>query len=321
MAERSLGRSLKRVSLVGITLVVVIATTGYLLFNWMRPLTTEKAVELFHARNDGVTSGSYEVDLTEASGPRTKRLLSERAGDKFGDRDLAFPRGSDRGTDLSPSGTHQVAASGSTTSFDVMPAEGVYMFEGNGIEDINGIKRDFPSESHRIITHEDRDTWQEHHVFGEDRESWTRITTGDAGRFVHSQRHLIGIAGQIVRDTNAPFHPPLHAVRFPLRSDGGWSGRFEGRSEPDGDDYTGRYRVHVLGKERWVVGSTAVRVFGYEMDAEFEGELEATVTVRYWFAPSHGITVHEYYSIDAKVKGLDYHAEWDVRLLSLVPRT
>lgn len=297
--------------------LVVIGIAGFALFRVRTPVTLDDAVDRFRAGNDSLTSGSYEVDPPKPQeGARSQALARGENAARANASHRAGAQPLARTADVAAATTDA-----QTSSFDVMPAEGVYRFEGSGEENINGISRPLDTESHRIVTHEDHDTWVEHHIFQEERQSWTRITTGATGRLVHSQRNLIGIAGQTVRDTDVPFDPPVQAVLFPHRVGHTWSDRFEGRSEPDGDDYSGTYRVQALGDEVWRVGNRPVRVFGYQMDVEFEGELEADVTVKYWFAPLHGVTVKEHYSIDATVEGLDYHAEWDVRLLSIAPHS
>lgn len=320
------GRRARRVLL--ISLSVLLALGGYLYYSFrnMTPVTTEEAIERFDELNDGVTSEAYEV---EPASRREKKRADGKSRTEAGRRK---DKRSEAGTIAGP-GAESAATNpesddeiGPVTahSYDVVPAEGVYRYIGKGEEEFNGWRRPFPSnETHRLVVHEGKDSWTEHHIFSKQRESWTRHTTYPKRRVVHSQRNLIEIGpracGPCTRDTLVPFNPPIVTTLFPGRVGARWTGEFEGRTDPEDEDYTATYTNRVVSDEIWNVGGQSVRVVGHDLDIEFEGELSAQVTVDYWYAPSLGITVREDYTMDATASGLRYEAEWTVRLLSLFP--
>lgn len=299
-----------------VILLIVLVAAGWAVWRQQTPVSVAQAVEHFRAANDDIASGRYEVEPNRSRpGP----------GGGPGQRDIAKKPGAarvpQRGTlETQPGGS--VVAAAVTRHFDVMPAEGVYRYEGSGMESLQGLERNFPTDTERIIWHEDRDTWTEHHIFSEERESWTLLTTSESGRLAHHQRNdiKIGTGPSIDESRTISFTPPLQATLFPPTVGATWDGEFSGTTEKD-ESYTGTYRVRMIEDDTWTIGGVRSRVLGYDMDVEFEGEVAGTVRVKYWFAPRHGLTVRENYSADAKVGPLSYHGEWFVRLKSLSPVT
>jgi len=317
MRTGSVRRAVTRLLIIGAGAVLVLGATSYAIFRIQTPISLDTALERFHAGNDGVISERHSVDSRNVSKRRTTPTPGQSSRRSTGQ---GLAEGIRIGGAQGSQGSGISAERSLPVRFDVIPSEGVYTFDGSGEESFNGIRREFPPTSYRTITHQDPASWEEHHYFSEQRESWTRITVSTLGRVVHNQRNKI-VIGPYPRDTDVPFRPPVRSAKFPPRSGQTWSGSFEGRTEPDGEDYMGTYEALSLGEEKWTVGSMGVRVVGFRLDFVFVGELNAEVTVEYWFAPGHGMTVHEDYSIDAKVGPLNYHGEWDVKLRSLVPST
>lgn len=320
--QGSVSRAVRRILTALLTIVLIAGAVGYALFQIQTPVSLDQAVERFRAGNDDTTAGTRSV------GSRDKKKAGDRKETKRSKKGRSMDRRAVNASTSSqpsarvraPDGTVVAASDKQTVPFGVMPAEGVYSYRGTGEESFNGVGRNFPTQvTSRSITHLDRDTWKEHHIFSEERASWTKITAGPEGRVVSHQRNLIAIGPVYRRDTTVPFHPPLHAVRYPPRVGETWSGGFEGRTRPEDEDYTGTYAVRMVGDEVWRVGGEPVRVLGYEMDVEFVGELSGHVTVKYWFSPFLGMTVHEDYRVDADVSGLRYRAHWNVKLASLQP--
>lgn len=293
----------------------LLAIGGFFMFRHQTPVTIEQAVERFRAGNDGTTSGRYEVHR------RRTRVPGRDSGA------IKVTRRESAGTRTIQGGSNRqgpaVVASPRSPHFDVMPAEGVYLYEGSGREGVDPYSRSFDPNTERIITHDDRDTWTEHHLFSQQRASWTKITTSETGRIVHGQRNdiTIGPDDAIDETRHFPFNPALQATVFPPPSTGTqWQGRFTGQTQK-GESYTGSYEVRALEDGHWAIGGIQTRVLGYRMDVEFEGDVEGTVRVSYWFAPAYGVTVREDYRIDARVGIFDYWGEWFVTLRSLTPRT
>ena len=322
--QGSITRAVKRIFTALVAVVLLVGAVGYALFRIQTPVSLDQAVDEFRAGNDDTTAGTLTVGshADQGAGHRkeTKRAKKGRPVDRRAVNAAASSPASTRVR--APDGTVIAASDRQTVPFGVMPAEGVYSYRGTGEESFNSVGRNFPTEvTSRSITHLDRDTWKEHHIFSEERASWTKITAGPEGRFVSHQRNLIAIGPIYKRDTTVPIQPPLHAVRYPPRVGERWSGEFEGRTRPEGEDYTGTYTVRMVGDEIWRVGDESVRVLGYETEVEFVGELSGHVTVKYWFSPFLGMTVHEDYRIDANASGLRYKAHWNVKLTSLHPAT
>lgn len=299
-----------------ILVVVVVGVGGWFLFRHQKPVTTKQAIELFRAGNDTTTSGRYEVGREPRQKPAgLKKETAARGAGSHPVRSSTRKRSSS--TDAA------VITATRSPHFDIMPAEGVYLYRGTGREGIGPWNRPLDRDSERIITHHDRDTWTEQHIFSEQRASWTKITIGETGRIVHGQRNdiRIGPNDAINESRQFPFNPPLQATMFPPPSvDETWGGRFSGRTQRN-ETYTGTYTVRSVEDDVWTIGGTSTRVLGYVMDVELEGDVEGTVKVNYWFSPAYGLTVREDYRIDAKVGHLPpYFGEWSVRLLSLDPR-
>lgn len=314
--NRSVDHLLKRVVGISLAVVVVAVFTGYAVFRHQTPVTREDAVNRFRAHNDATTSGRYEVDPS-----RDRRRTRKGRGVR---RDLvAAVRSGNSSSSASKDAASDDTATTAvemTDQFDVMPAEGVYTYVGRGQESIHPVPpRAFPRVTQRIITHHDHNTWVEHHIFSEERASWTQISTSETGRLAHNQRNYIRI-GPYDEDKMFPFEPPIRGVIFPHFVGQSWEGRFKGQTN-DGEDYTGRYTVRAVDDSTWNVGGVDARVLGLEFSAEMEGEFNGTVTIKFWFAPRYGLTVREEYYADAKVGALTYWGEWFVELRSLKPRT
>lgn len=314
--NRAAGRWLKLAAGVTLSLILLAALVGYAIFRKQTPVSLEEAIDRFRAGNDRSTSDAYKVSSSRKQDkgkpkPSSARMrirndpstepLKESLGDAVGDATGA-------------------AIDRDRSRFNVMPAEGVYTYVGRGEESIDPVPaRHFPRVTQRIITHEDQDTWVEHHIFSEERASWSRHSTSQTRRVIHHQRNFIKI-GPHDEDKTVPFHPPIQTAGFPYRPRERWEGRFTGQTN-DGEHYTGTYAVEAVEDEKWDIGGTKTRVLGFEFFAEFVGEFNGTVKVNYWYAPRYGVTVREEYYADAQVGPLRYWGEWFVRLRSLHPAT
>ena len=315
-SDRASRRILKHV--IGMILVVVIAAgAGYAVFRHQTPVSLRDAVDRFRSGNDARTSDRYEVHPSADRSRGDVRTRRSRFGSVEGERN-----GNRGGSNRSEAVADIVAAAGArlVEHFDVMPAEGVYTYVGRGRESVDPVPpREFPRVTQRIITHEDHDTWVEHHIFSEERASWTRHTVSETFRLVHGQRNYIKM-GPYDEDKTFPFNPPIQTAVFPTHVGASWSDRSTGRTN-DGEDYTATWTVKAVENSKWDIDGVRTRVLGFEFFVKLEGEFNGTVSVKYWYAPRYGLTVREEYYADAQVGPLKYWGEWFVRLRSLTPTT
>lgn len=192
------------------------------------------------------------------------------------------------------------------------PPEGIYLYDTEGGEQLQGLRvRPFPPVTRRYIYHRDpANEWGDHHIFLEERKSWSEYRFGSQGRLTLSSRQLVAFGPQ-KEDRTITFDPPALTSPAPWRPGQTWQGSYSGKVY---GDYQGRSEA----KQMRLEGKT------YEMWADFlkvtmHGEVEGEVDVERWVSPETGITFFEHYVASAKVGAFIYSAEWTVRLRSVTP--
>jgi hypothetical protein len=196
------------------------------------------------------------------------------------------------------------------------PAEGTYEYDTDGFETITGgYRRTFPKISYRNVVYQGSTSWQEHHIFMEERHFWNDLSFDGNSRLIHSTRQLAWWGNSGIKiDRTIIFDPPLRGTLLPWREGRRWQGRFEG-------DTYGTYTAFTRQHGRMPVGPEHVEYWFDELNITLHGDVEGTVLVRRWISPRDGVVLREYYDADAKVGPLTYRAAWTVSLLSLTPST
>lgn len=307
-------------TLVAVFVVVLAggAVAGYRWTTRSTPVTLEEAVEKFRAAAEAGTTGTAaDGEPTPLNAKAVTRELNEvnrKFRDASGRRWGQAARGVARTTERVKQSSESAPLH--DTNVMAMPLEGVYTYATSGWEGFLEWKRDFPKESRRVVTYEDDNSWNEHHMFSDERQTWSGFTMTSANRLVPYQRNLIKI-GPYTKDEKVVFEPPAVTAVFPLRVGRQWTGEFTG--EVSDGEYSGEYRGRILARKRMTVGGTPVLVWGVNMHFVFRGALDGTVEFDRWISAAYGLNVHENYTADVKIGPLMYHGEWSMRLNSLIP--
>ncbi len=193
------------------------------------------------------------------------------------------------------------------------PAEGVYAWSVEGYEEAPGVRRDLPTRSHRIITHDGKDRWIEHHVFSEQREEWFDLVIARQGVSTAAVRNKVQI-GPLNVDETVVFDPPVLVGRFPFEVGATWEGQWSGTTR-------GHYTARTFDHTSLVIGGKRVEVWATEVVMEMQGDVNGTATTRSWVSPKHRLVVKQYQDTRVENGPGTYHHEWTGQLLSLDPRT
>jgi len=204
-------------------------------------------------------------------------------------------------------------AAGTPSSSIQPPQPGVYSFQTQGYEDIEGLRRDLPSESQRIVTRDDATTWTYHHIFSDQKEEWYRVTLSDRGIYLLSLRSRVSF-GPFNDDTAIRFNPPLLFVKLPFKLGQQWQGTWSGNT-------SGTYTGHILDQTTIQVGSEDVEAWECEIQAHLQGDIQGQSTIRIWLSPKYGLSVKEYFD-EMEQKGFEsYHSQGTMAVASVHPRT
>ncbi|MGH2808166.1 MAG: hypothetical protein ACRDKT_12935 [Actinomycetota bacterium] len=308
-----------------LVMVLIVGAGGYKLLTTATPVTRESALERFRAeiseRGDG-------------SGDKRARGATQR-GTVHSDRSRSEARSNDdRGSVASSGGdaaeseevvaaapAEQNSSSGRSKSEPARPEagftpgrpeEGVYSWATEGYESFNGSRRQFPSETQRIVTHEGADGYVNHHYFSEERQSWSGVVVDERGYLISWQRNKI-VFGPVTRDQTIRFDPPLRVGLYPAQVGDSWEGSWDGPTYGD-------YSMRVFDHTTMTIGGTEVEVWALEMHMTLHGETEGRVLGRFWVNTERHLVVREYYRQDVESGPGSYRAEWDQTLKSLEPR-
>lgn len=217
-----------------------------------------------------------------------------------------------RQRDRSP--TTSAPARGPTPALPVgRPREGVYSWAVEGYEQVPGVRRDLPERSHRVVTHQGRSEWTEHHIFSEQREQWFKLVVSREGVATTAVRNRVEM-GPVEVDRTVVFNLPAFVARFPFELGATWEGSWSGKTS---GEYTGRTFEH----RTLTIGGERVEVWATEVVMDMTGEVEGRVITRSWVAPKHRLVVKQYQWTEVESGPGEYRSEWTGKLLSLHPRT
>lgn len=213
-----------------------------------------------------------------------------------------------------------VATTSASTIPTKVPEEGTYAYSGGGRERFAFYERGMPKESFRTIVHQGHRRWSEHHLFSDQRESWTYYSLSPEARLTYSQRNKV-VFSKIERDVTLTFSRPLRSSIFPWVAGRTWSGEIHGRASGDesGEVY-GQYAASTIEHSTLTIEGRAVETWVGHARLELHGAIEGEVDVTRWLMPSTGLTVREEYDADLELaSGVTYMAQWHVQLASLQP--
>ncbi|MDP9067458.1 MAG: hypothetical protein M3N53_03780 [Actinomycetota bacterium] len=193
------------------------------------------------------------------------------------------------------------------------PDEGVYAWEVDGYEQAPGVRRDLPSRSHRVITHEGDTAWTEHHIFSEEKEQWLNLNVQSEGVTVTAVRNRV-VMGPVTVDKTVTYNPPAFVARFPAKVGRTWEGSWSGRT-------SGEYTARTFDHTTLVIDGQEVEVWASEIIMNMRGEVEGQAITRSWYAPEHRLVVKQYQKADLKTGPGAYRSEWTGQVLSLDPQT
>ncbi len=192
------------------------------------------------------------------------------------------------------------------------PKEGVYSWEIDGYERGPGVERRLPKRSHRIIQHEGKNKWVEHHIYSEQKEQWFHLGMSQQGVAVSEVRNRVEM-GPVEVDRTVMFDPPAFVSTFPFQVNQTWDGTWEGKTR---GSYSGKTIDHGF----LTIGGERVEVWVTEVHMEMSGEVEGTVITRSWVAPDYNIVVRQYQESNVESGPGSYYSEWEGQMLSLHPQ-
>ena len=318
----------KALSIVTVTAVIVSAV-GFFGYRWLTsvtPVTRAQALEMFEQESRAAEAdGGSRVPTERGAGSDRSEPQAKNDAGRGPSTNQPSSSGSGGGGS-SPKNDQTVAAAGTSSSeasaqkrparasqgFPTTPAEGVYSWDTKGWEEAAGIRRDFPSESQRIITASNGSSWKQHHYFSEEREIWSDFVISERGAHMAKQRNRAKF-GPVTNDSTIDFSPPmLVGLRSPAVGKS-WGGKWQGRT-------SGSYTARIFDHGTMNIGGESLEVWGYELRLTMRGELDGTVFARVMYAPEHALTVQEHYTQDIQSERGRYRADWTVTLKSTTPQ-
>lgn len=192
------------------------------------------------------------------------------------------------------------------------PEAGAYQWRTEGFEEVPGLRREMPPESHALVTHKGSDRWVEHHIYSEERERWLELIGSTAGVSIASIRNRVAIGPFTFDNTVAPEPPPL-VHRFPYVLGDAWAGGWSGKT-------SGTYQARMIEHTTMRIGEETVEVCATEVEMHMEGEVEGDVTIRTWATPRYRIVVREHQIAIIRNGPATYRSDWVSTLLSLRPQ-
>lgn len=265
---------------------------GLLGYRWLvtsTPQTTDQVVARFRVYEEAA-AGEASVGF-----PRAVRTLSPTA---------------------EPGSSDPVPIPGATVLSDRLrrrPEPGVYSWDTEGYEEVTpGVRRAFPSLSHRIITRDQGPTWTMHHIYSEEHQEW--VTAGPCwmDQCLIVNRRLRIILGPLTWDRETDYEPALHLLRAPQEVGARWVGSWANGAGV----YSGRIFEHTEVN----VGGEPVEVWGVEFRAQVTGRERGKMIIRFWWSPEHIMSVREEGETTIRQGAGSYRSEWKISLRSLRPR-
>jgi hypothetical protein len=308
------------------TLVLSLGVGGGSIYASMQKstaVTTQSAIAEFRAGSSGDAeqSSRARADTKERSGAdraaRRERGANRRsdagavaAGSATGTANESTTSSDSSGAEAAT--TQQRARASATTGQIGPPEEGVYTWEMDGVERGPGVERRLPKRSHRIITHEGGNNWEEHHIFSEQKEQWLHLGMSRDGVAVSAVRNRV-VMGPVEVDRTVTYDPPAFVSRFPFGVGQTWKGSWEGKTR-------GHYRGKTLDHTTLTIGGEEVEVWVTEVVMEMTGEVEGTAVTRSWVADDYNMVVRQYQETDLKAGPSSYYSQWEGQVLSLQPQ-
>lgn len=312
----------------GIAFVVVVALSigGSLTYASMKKSTAvsaEDALAEFAAATETDDEAAKEQSSEADATARKQRSQkgARRGGQSNKERTVAAPSTSEAGSPRRPSkagGAPETAAAPNdrpkpaARSERAPPEDGVYAWSIDGYEQAPGIRRDLPSRSHRVITHDGENAWTEHHIFSEQREQWMNVAVSPEGVMARSVRNRVEM-GPVVVDNTIIFNPVMFVARYPSKVGQTWRGSWSGKT-------SGTYTAQTFEKTTVVIEGEEIEVYASEVIMDMRGEVEGRAITRSWYSLEHGMVVKQYQKMDVKSGPGNYRSEWSGQVLSLEPR-
>lgn len=310
---------------IAFALVVALSVGGSLMYASMKKSTAVSAEDAL-AEFAAATQDDESIDRKPArSKERTKRERTPKAGRK---EDPSRQGGSvaappvDTHTTTRPSrrrGPAPAAAAArerqpkaDARTEATPPEEGVYAWIVEGYEQAPGVRRDLPSRSHRVITHDGDDSWTEHHIFSEQREQWMSTAISPEGVMARSVRNRVEM-GPVEVDNTIVFNPVMFVARYPSKVGQTWSGSWSGKT-------SGTYTARTFEKTTVVIEGQEIEVYASEVVMDMRGEVEGRAITRSWYSVEHRMVVKQYQKMDVTSGPGEYRSEWTGQVLSLQPQ-
>lgn len=308
---RNLRTHWKRALAYSVAVMLLLGVAGYRWVTHVTPVDRMTAVELFRAeRDDSAADADAVSDVSKKQERRSGRVARGSGPLKLGVATRPGPTVAGSTNRRTPAQPQQSSTSQSGSKWE-FPEEGVYSWATDGYEQVPGARRDFPTETQRIITLNGGGRWTTHHYFSREREIWTAFHWGGRGAEIAQQRNKITF-GPITNDSRIDFAPPMLVGPKHLEVGYEWGGTWEGSTHGD-------YSSTIFEHTTMDIGGQDVDVWGMNYAINLHGKQEGKVEAKVWLAPAYALTVQEYYKQDVESDGVSYHAEWTQKLKSLHP--
>lgn len=314
-------------------LAVTLALAGALAYSSMRSSTAVSAEDaLAQFQTSRESSQDRNAGGSEAtSDPRSRQKkrkskraqlsTSKRSGHRVEAAAADVGPGDDRASSAerpSPATERERSGSGGTRAQrrprrPQRPSEGVYAWQVDGYEQAPGVRRDLPSQSHRVINHVGSNSWVEHHIFSEEKEQWMNLDLHAEGVTASEVRNRV-VMGPVEEDNTVVYNPPVFVARLPNEVGRTWKGSWQGRTS---GSYTGRTFDHTS----VVIQGENVEVWASEIVMTMRGEIKGTATTRSWYSPKYSMVVKQYQIVDIESGPGSYRSEWTGQVLSVRPQT
>ena len=305
----------RRRAIASLVVVAVALTGGRAALLGSRPVSEADVLREFRAAARADESLVENVSDPKADrGPgaslRRKRFVSRERDSETTTR-VEAPVAAETGSGNVGRGPTPVAAP-KEESAPTRPREGVYTWAVEGYEETSGgMSRELPRRSHRIVTHGNRSSWLEHHVFSDKREAWFEVAHMGSTIVTDAVRNRVEFSPVVV-DRTVVFDPPVVGARLPHRLNESWSGRWRGRTD-------GEYDARVFQHTYITIAGEKVEVWGTEVAMQMRGEVEGEVLTRSWVAPKYALVVKQYQRMSVESGPGGYQMEWSGQVTSLTP--
>lgn len=191
------------------------------------------------------------------------------------------------------------------------PEPGVYTWRTRGFEETTpGVRRAFPPESRRVVSHRENVGWTSRHMYSDQHDEWLDLALTGRGVIILAYQLRINF-GPFKSERARTYDPPILGVPSPTGLEETWQGSWS--------DGAGTYEGRTFQHTTMRIGDKDIEVWGNELAVKIRGDEHGEATFRFWWSPRHMMTVKEEGNITMHRGSRTYHRESLITMVSTEP--